>query len=374
MAVPTLPTHIDPNEVPALFWDELPSGEDNLDAAAIQAIIDETTPEERAEGFKDQGNRALKTGLQHKKKFYLRQAIEQYTQGLAVACPNAALNSALASNRAHVNLLLGNFRNAYQDGLAALKTNPQNVKACYRAAKGALGMSKFGECEQLCSRGLELEPENKEMLVLRRRACEQAEAHTRREAEERRRQEALRGPAMQLADALLSRGWRIGRPQFSIGTCKPRVDEGGLAHWPVLLFYPQASMQHDTVEDFCEADAFRDHLDVMFGPEAPPLDWDARGEYSRDAVELYYLSHGATPLSREALAEALHGGWPEARDEGPKRYGPDAAGWVRVREGWALADALGRPDHVVPGIPVFFVLAKGTDFRERFLSEDMPLL
>ena len=84
----------------------------------------------------DQGNNALKVGLRHKKKFYLRQAIEQYTQGLQVACPDAVLNSVLCSNRAHVNLLLGNFRNAYMDGLAALKHNPDNVKASGCLSRG----------------------------------------------------------------------------------------------------------------------------------------------------------------------------------------------------------------------------------------------
>ena len=74
------------------------------------------------------GNDALKAGLTHKKKFYLRQALEQYDKGLAVQCPDAALCSVLNSNRAHVNLLLGNFRNAYQDGLAALRHNDHNVK------------------------------------------------------------------------------------------------------------------------------------------------------------------------------------------------------------------------------------------------------
>lgn len=38
-----------------------------------------------------------------------------------------------------------------------------------------------------------------------------------REAAEAARQARLRGPAGQLADVLLGRGWRIGRPQFRIG-------------------------------------------------------------------------------------------------------------------------------------------------------------
>lgn len=66
--------------------------------------------------------------MRQKKKFYLRQAIEQYDKGLAQCCSDASLNSVLCANRAHVNLLLGNFRNAYQDGLAALRHDSHNIK------------------------------------------------------------------------------------------------------------------------------------------------------------------------------------------------------------------------------------------------------
>lgn len=69
-------------------------------------------------------------GLQHKKKFYLRQAIEQYTNALDLFCSDAELNSVLYANRAHVHLLLGNFRNALHDALAAAKANPGNLKVC----------------------------------------------------------------------------------------------------------------------------------------------------------------------------------------------------------------------------------------------------
>jgi hypothetical protein len=150
--------------------------------------------------------------------------------------------------------------------------------------------------------------------------------------------------------------------------------EGGVVHWPVLFFYPEASMQSDTVEDFAEGDTFRDHLEVMFGAEAPPLEWDAEGRYRRDGVEVYYLSNGATPLAPEALAEALYGGWPEVGEKEPQRYGDGAATWVRVREAWTLGETLRRAGHVVPGVPVFFVLAREGPFKARFLGGDVPLL
>lgn len=47
---------------------------------------------------------------------------------------------------------------------------------------------------------------------------------------------------------------------------------------------------------------------------------------------------------------------------------------MRVDEGWTLRECLDRPDHVVPGIPVFFVLARRSSIRQQFLDNDMPLL
>ena len=39
-------------DLPAVFWDQMPENKDNSDLAAINALIDEQTPEERAESYK----------------------------------------------------------------------------------------------------------------------------------------------------------------------------------------------------------------------------------------------------------------------------------------------------------------------------------
>ena len=43
---------------------------------------------------------------------------------------------------------------------------------------------------------------------------------------------------------------------------------------------------------------------------------------------------------------------------------------MRARERATLAELLAAPDFVVPGVPVFFVVAAGTVYRERFLASD----
>ena len=80
------------------------------------------------------------------------------------------------------------------------------------------------------------------------------------------------------------------------------MDEAGLAHWPVMFMYPEAK-QTDEVLDVCETDTFGDHLDVMFPTDAPGMPWDPTGAYHRAAVELWYLSHAATPLDAGQLTE-----------------------------------------------------------------------
>ena len=80
-------------------------------------------------------------------------------------------------------------------------------------------------------------------------------------------------------------------------------------------------------------------------------------------------------LLRHVLLQVLYGSWPEtASHREPQRYGPKAARWVKVPDAELLGEVLSRPDYVVPGVPVFFVVATGTHFRERFLSDEVPLL
>lgn len=72
--------------------------------------------------------------------------------------------------------------------------------------------------------------------------------------------------------------------------------------------------------------------------------------------------------------QVLYGGWPQdLKDAAPQRYGPRASRWCRVDEASLLGEVLSLSDYVIPGIPVFFVVPKGSEYRERFLSDEMPL-
>lgn len=133
-------------------------------------------------------------------------------------------------------------------------------------------------------------------------------------------------------------------------------------------------MQSDVIESFEESDSFSDHLDRMFGNDAPPLPWDDSRQYRRHNIDIFYLSNAANPLDSDQLTEALYGGWPSVAEKAPSRYGESASAWVQVKEEQTLGEVLRQKDYVIPGVPVFFVLARSTPFRETFLSGDTPLL
>ena len=77
----------------------------------------------------------------------------------------------------------------------------------------------------------------------------------------------------------------------------------------------------------------------------------------------------------DVAMQAFYRGWPEHGEEAePSRYGEKAARWIEVDANHLLQDILQRGDYVIPGIPALFVVARETDFRERFLSQEQPLL
>ena len=57
---------------------------------------------------------------------------------------------------------------------------------------------------------------------------------------------------------------KLGKEAFQelTGVKKPKLDEQGVLHWPVLLLYPEV-MSSDFIEDFPETDTLSPHLDVI---------------------------------------------------------------------------------------------------------------
>lgn len=69
----------------------------------------------------------------------------------------------------------------------------------------------------------------------------------------------------------------------------------------------------------------------------------------------------------EVLAGQFSG---DISEHAPTKYGEHAVSWVEVEEWKTIRDIVEEPGHIVPGVPTFFVLAKGSQYHELFLASD----
>lgn len=336
------------------------------DLDAITALKHSTAIE-----LKEKGNEYVKMGKKH-----YTDAIDCYTRAINQKVLSDSENSVLFANRAHVNLLLGNYRRALTDAEEAIKLCPTNIKALYRAVKASISLNLLSEAKQYCEKGLQQSPENDELrklakqIDLRRSECERHESQISKAV----------AVAEGIVSAIEDRNLKIGKASFRelTGLKKPVLDEDNILHWPVLLLYAEV-MTSDIIEDFCETDMFSAHLDMMFSESCTPLPWDKEKTYSRDAVELYYEAGSGVGLSRkEILRYLLEGtagshlesfGYDEKHAGDSLNHGTSTGRspkWVKVNEKRTLYSVLKEPDMVIPEIPVFFIVSRISSFYKDF--------
>lgn len=340
------------------------SEKDDLDAiAALKHSV--------ALELKENGNQYVKKGKKH-----YSDAIDCYTRAINQKVLSDSEQSILFSNRAHVNLLLGNYRRALMDAEEAIKLCPTNVKALYRAAKASLSLNLLAEAKSFCEKGLEHDPNNKELKKFAEQIDLQRLEHEQREAQVSR----AVAEAKDLVSAIEDRGLKIGKAMFRelTGLRKPALDKNNILHWPVLLLYAEV-MSSDFIEDFCETDMFSAHLDTMFSDSCPPLPWDKENNYTRESIELYYEAGSGVCLSKSKLLHYLLEGTAASHLESIDVDEKDAtevfhhgistgkdSKWVKVNEKRTLHDILKEANFIIPEIPVFYVVSKRSSFYKEF--------
>lgn len=109
------------------------------------------------------GNEMMKVYTAKKVRSMLRQAVDKYSEGLAVlmdhkTSANVKLRVALLSNRAQAHIHLENWRNALESAEDAIKLDAKHLKSYMRAAIAAENMQDWDKVDQHCSKGLELQP------------------------------------------------------------------------------------------------------------------------------------------------------------------------------------------------------------------------
>uniref|UniRef100_A0A0A0LDZ3 Uncharacterized protein n=1 Tax=Cucumis sativus TaxID=3659 RepID=A0A0A0LDZ3_CUCSA len=245
---------------------------EKADLDAIAALKESSALE-----FKEKGNEFVRLGRKH-----YTDAIDCYTKAINQKALSNSENSVLYANRAHVNLLLGNYRRALNDAEEAINLCPTNIKAIYRAAKASLSLNLLDEAKSYCVSGIRCDPNNVEIKKI--------ESQIDSLILEQEQREALVTKAIAEAEKLVSavvhRGFKIGNATYQelTGLRKPVLDKNNILHWPVLLLYAEV-MSSDFIEDFY----------------CPPLPWDAENKYTREAIELYYEAGSGICLSKERI-------------------------------------------------------------------------
>ncbi|XP_073973978.1 DNA polymerase interacting tpr containing protein of 47kD [Rhodnius prolixus] len=248
---------------------------------------EENTPEDLARAYKEDGN------YHYKLKKY-RIAILCYTEGIKQRSNDVELNGHLYNNRAAAHYFLGNYRSCYNDCKCAVRILPLYPKATSRLAQVCFKLGLYEECISNCDLlTLENEPENKEILELRKAATKKKKE---KECAERRNNllekkiaienkkilAAIKERKIKLVDQSVKENEELGLSNDLLAKkvhfCGERLV------WPVLLLYPEYETS-DIIENFHEDHTFEEELSEIFSNFA---DWDVDHKYSVNTISVYY--------------------------------------------------------------------------------------
>jgi hypothetical protein len=342
-----------------LFMDSIHEEDMEKDTlTAIQSLVFEGTREEKAENFKINGNSCFALG-----KLKYKDAISFYTQGITSNSTDQNTNSILHSNRAAVNLELGNFRSVLYDCGRAIKLNPNNMKAYFRSMKALLALDRIEEgidCVQVASK-IENKPEFQEMLSnlqTRKLTLDQLAIKEKKKTEKREFNEN------ELKKTLLSRGYlqveltddndeklQLQHPEAKLNKIELINFE---LSFPVAFLYPEFN-QSDFISQFLEDDSFYNHFENMFSTK---MEWDLEFNYNPQNIDWYYVTQPEKYKGDQSLVSCL-------KSVKVKNVESDSIAHRYV--GMTLRDCLetkGFP--IINGVVTFVVMSRNSEFNKNY--------
>lgn len=318
-----------------LFMTEM---EDNDDIAALQALNYEGTAAENGADFKERGNECFKVrGFVDAREFYAKGInilfIEERkrSRGQVTKSRDGVLDSpeeiqaqkemleSLYVNRAACNLELDNYRACWLDCTAALRLNPRNLKAYYRASKALLAVDRIEEADDICARGLTLEPENKGLQSVAQALIKRNKFLTDKKKKEDERVATTKRREALIQAALTARGIptrSTPKPpdmeDAKIMLVPDEDDPRSRLAFPTVLLYPE-DLESDFIKSFEETHTLEDHLGYVF-----PLPWDEFHKYTVAGVTCYVETKDGGLLKmgkKAALLKVLSTGKVEIVDQ-----------------------------------------------------------
>jgi tetratricopeptide (TPR) repeat protein len=350
----------DMSEYP-LFMNEIDlDNDENEDIKALNEIIShEETPEELKGEWKDQGNYyfgiAQKQAKEKKPvKIWYLKALKCYTNGIDEhgKSDDKILMATLYSNRAAVNLVLGNYGRVIEDCALGIGLDPTNVKLYFRSAKASMSMYKYANALKFCESGLVIHPNSKELLAEKNNALSKIQFIEKKKNQATLEQNQIKALKNEITSLKITFGdYLFANIKHFMQDSKIHRDKEGVK-WPTIFIYEEYK-QIDFIKAFCEETTFGDHLQVMF-PPGEFCEWDLDHNYSLDKMEVYAILNQVPPLDKK-------------KDYGKPRK-------VRLKSTTQLKTILQHPEYVVPGIPVFYIISTVGSFKEEFLKKAIESL
>jgi hypothetical protein len=256
----------------------------------------------------------------------------------------------LLCNRAMINLKKRNFREVRKDCLEALRLEPTNIKAWYRAAKAMFSLKKYKECGKFAMGGLRADRRNQPLRRLLRDAArlEAERAEAERAAAFQREAEAVEA---ELLEAAIGRsGARIVPYLFEsmgkYGVAPSLEGEGETARlqWPLLLLYDEHS-QSDILQSVDSDTLLNDVIATVLPEGGPFAPWDEERAYEAPRARLYFRQNCRSELAQQSEGEEH---------------------WVEVPGDASVAELVRDARYETPGFPVLWILAEGSAFHADF--------
>lgn len=287
-----------------MFMEDMPRDiSDNPHLLALQSLVyDGNTPEQMAEHFRTLGNDAFRSSTN---AISSQNALACYTKGLEMEGKDLAVNSQLHSNRAAVSLRLKEYDKAVIDSRMALKLDPTNVKAAFRAAQASDGLKLTAQALDFCEKALAISPKDAGLLQLQTKLKKTLAREDAARAKARETDEAAARAVAAVSEgvrcAIEAKGSRLGPMLFEMPIyrrpgvdIRPRLteDDATAVQWPLILVYSEYG-QTDFVEFFDERCSLVEQLELMF-PAGRHAEWDEEGKYVWDRLACYLEVHTDT--------------------------------------------------------------------------------
>ncbi|TYG45193.1 hypothetical protein ES288_D11G154900v1 [Gossypium darwinii] len=273
------------------------------DLEAISALKESTALE-----LKEKGNELVKKGKKH-----YPEAIHCYSRAIDQKALNDHDTSVLFSNRAHVNLLLGNYRRALSDSQDAIKLFPANVKDLVSAIEDR--RLKLGNAMY------------RELTGLRKPVLD--------------KNGILHWPVLLLYAEFMS-------SDFIEDFCETDMFS---AHLDIMFSESCPPLPWDKENHYS-----RDAIELYY--EA------GSGICLSKSKILRYLLEGTAAANVESIGEEEK----DAADGSPYDSSAGSYKWVKVNEKRTLHDVLNEPNFIIPMIPVFYVVSKRSGFYKDFIT------